>query len=112
MKMKLISLALCVGIGLTSCTTKVDPTTGVTTTVTDPQLTETIAQIKSGILQTCGFSATINSIASIVGTFVPGVSVVPSVVSAICGAVTAKGVRRGGPRPQVNGVAVEGRFVR
>lgn len=112
MKIKLISLVLCAGIGLTGCATKVDPTTGATTTITDPQLAETIAQIKAGILQTCGFSATINSIAGIVGTFVPGVSVVPSVVSAVCGAVTAMGARRGGPKPHVNGVAVEGRFVR
>lgn len=112
MKMKLISLVLCAGLGLTSCTTKVDPTTGVTTTVPDPQFAETLAQIKAGILQTCGYSATIGSIAAIVGTFVPGVSVVPSVVSAICGAVTAKSVRRGGPRPQVNGLPVEGHFVR
>lgn len=109
---KLIVIALCSSLGLAGCATKTDPVTGTTTEVIDPQVLATIEQIRTGIQTTCGFSATIGSILAIVGTFVPGVSIVPGVINAVCSAVTAKSVTRNGARPQVNGVTVEGRFVR
>lgn len=112
MRLKVTALALCAGLVLVGCAhTVTDPITGTTTQQPDPQLLDTINKVKAGVLQACGYSATINSIAAIVGTFVPGVSIVGQVTGAICSSVTALGARYGGAGPTVNGVPVEGHFV-
>lgn len=113
LRMLLTMLAIAeMGTILASCARSTDPTTGATTSTIDPQLQNVITAIKSNVLKACGFQVAIDSVSAIVGTFVPGVSLVGEVTTQICKAVTALGVRRGMSTPMVNGVPVVGRFVR
>ena len=76
------------------------------------ELSDTIKQVKSAVLTACGYSAPLEEVAMIVGTFVPGAGIVGTVAHQICAAVTALGVRRGAALPEVNGVVLHGYFVR
>lgn len=98
-------------IGLAGCATN---GTGVVIppVLSDPTVQADISAIKGAVQKACGYSVPVADIASIIGTFVPGVELVGSVTTAICKAVTALGVRRGEVAPQVNGVILHGYFLR
>ena len=86
------------------------PTGSTGTASTDP----TVIKIQDTAAKICGFVPTASTVLGIIGTFT-GVSSITSVVSnvatAICGAVTKKSARRGGPGPMVRGVPVQGTFI-
>jgi len=70
-----------------------------------------ISQVQQATVLACGFLPTATTVANILAAGNPAVSAVSAVATAICTAVTSKGVRRGGAIPNVNGVDVHGRFV-
>ena len=70
-----------------------------------------ISQVQQATVLACGFLPTASTIANILAAGNPAVQAVSAVATAICTAVTAKVARRGGAIPNVNGVAVHGRFV-
>lgn len=76
----------------------------------------TVQQIQDAAAKACSFVPTAQTITGIVASFFPGGapinSIVSSVVNSICSAITKKSIRRGGSRPMVNGVPVEGYFIR
>lgn len=82
----------------------------------DQQTAETIAQIQKTTELACSFVPTAASVAGILSALYPAaqapVAAASQVAQQICGAVTAKGARRGAERvPTVAGVVVEGHFV-
>lgn len=89
---------------------------GCNTTTDSANVAAQIAAAQQTAAQICGYLPTVSTVTSILATFVPGASpindVAVQVAQAICGAVTAKSVRRGGSAPMVRGVVIHGRFVR
>lgn len=108
MKNILATVTLAGALGLGGCVT----TGGFT-----PEQEAQIAAVQAAAVQVCGFLPTVSTITQIVSSFVPGagagVAVGTQIAQAICGAVTAKGLKKGvAGTPMVNGVAVKGQFVR
>lgn len=80
-----------------------------------PNLSPVIQQIQQDAAQVCGFVPAVETVASILATFVGGgpiVGVVSQVVDGICGAVTAKSARYGFKAPTYRGVRIQGSRVR
>jgi len=106
-----IATALSGSVLLSSCATVpgVDPITG------KPVATE-VANITATAITICGFEPTAATVTNILATFIPGASpiaaIVEQVAQSICNAVTAKGGRYGGAAPQVNGVPIDGHFIK
>lgn len=77
---------------------------------TNEQINTTVAQVQSLTQTICAFVPTVSTIANILSG---GASVsISEIANGICAAVTAKSLRRGGPRPNYKGVPIRGRFVR
>ena len=83
----------------------------------------TVDQVVAATVKACGFLPTVQTAANVLSTFVPGASVgvgiANAVANAICNAVTPaksamgrRSLHRGDALIQVNGVPIEGRFVR
>jgi hypothetical protein len=70
-----------------------------------------ISQVQQAAVLACGFLPTAATVANILAAGNPALQVASAVATAICTAVTAKGARRGGAIPNVNGVEVHGKFV-
>lgn len=74
------------------------------------------AQVQQAAASICGFVPTISTVASIVATFTtagPVVDLVSQVATAICDVVAPKkNMMRRAVRPAVNGVLVQGYFIR
>lgn len=105
--------------GIGTIGASVTPTPGTPTPVAS--IDPTIEAIQNTAAKVCGFVPTVSTVAGIVTSFVGGgpiAGIVGSVATAICNAVVPKSsLRRGGPRmlngtPVVNGVPVEGYFLR
>ena len=129
MQRNYIAFSLAVALATTSlvgCATS--PTTGLPTI--DPTLLATIeTQVQQDAAAVCGFIPTIGTIASIVASLIPGGSAVVTIASdvagQICTAVTpvqaplaALGKRTvsrktlGAALPSVNGVPIQGYFIK
>jgi hypothetical protein len=85
-------------------------TTGGTTSAT-------IVQIQQAAVVACGFLPTVSTVANILvaPTGPAGVAVsmtVEAIAGAICQAVTAKSMKKGGAAPTVYGVPIHGQFTR
>lgn len=107
---KIVSaFAVVIALGLASCAPGTVTSGGP---VISTELQNDITAVKSAVLTACGYSAPLEEVAAIVGTFVPGAGLVGTVAHQICAAVTALGVRRGASLPQVNGIVLHGHFVR
>lgn len=110
--------ALAPALVLGGCATNTDGTSTITfPSITVPTLlsTDTTEQIQSTANKICGFIPAASTVASIIATFTGGgalVDIVGQAARGICSAVTAKGVRRGGPAPRYRGVAIHGNFSR
>jgi len=121
-----IALALAttlVSVSLGGCAT--DPTTGATT-IDVAQITSIEAEVQKNAAIICGFVPTIGTVASVIASLVGGSAVTTlatQAANAICGAVTpakAQAMRMGtrrlvvrrGTAPTVNGIPVEGYFIR
>lgn len=112
-------LALVAAVGLAGC-----GTTGlVTPTPSSTPISSgnaTVDAVVAATVKACGFLPTVQTAAGVLSTFVPaagvGVGIANAVANAICQAVVpAKAARRSlraGEGPVVNGVPIEGRFVR
>jgi hypothetical protein len=85
---------------------------GCAGTVTATSVATTIADVQQAAVLACGFLPTAATVASILSGGNPLVSTASAIAQAICTAVTAKAVRRGGPAPSVGGVVIHGRFVK
>jgi hypothetical protein len=131
MQKNYIALALAAAISTVSlggCAT--DPTTGLPT-ISPTVLTSVEQDVQAGAAALCGFVPTIASVAGVVATFINGgtavVNIATAATQAICNAVTAapttaptasviRGkrtmVRRLLTTPTVNGVAINGYFIR
>jgi len=104
----LISIAAAVGLSACAGVTGTGPTTG---TITGDI---TVAQVQSIANTTCGFLPTVATVAKIIASFAGAsdvVDVVSQAATAICGAVTKPGLRRGAV-PVARGVAIRGQFTR
>lgn len=76
--------------------------------------TSVIGNVQSQAAKICGFVPAGQTIADIVGTFTGTTaitSLVGTVASGICNAITKKGASRGGKPPTYRGVPVQGSFV-
>jgi hypothetical protein len=97
--------------GCATTGTGIDPITG------NPIATE-IANIEAQAVKYCGFLPTEATITAILATLVPGAApvtvIINQVAQSICAAVVpaASGRLRGAAWPQVNGVPINGHFVR
>jgi hypothetical protein len=80
--------------------------------VTPATVSATISQVQQAAVLACGFLPTAATVASILSGGNPLVTTAAGIAQAICTAVTAKAVRRGGPAPSVGGVVIHGRFVK
>jgi hypothetical protein len=89
---------------------------GCNTTIDSANIAAQITAAQQTAVQICGYLPTVATVTGILSTFDPTAALVNGVAvqvaQAICGAVTAKSVRRGGSVPMVRGVPVQGRFVR
>lgn len=110
MRKTVIALSFATALG--GCTSGIG---GGTTTI-DPNIQ---AQVQQAAASICGFVPTIGTIASIIGTFSnvgPIVSIVNEVATSICNAVapppTTRMMLRRGTQPMVNGIPVQGYFLR
>jgi len=72
----------------------------------------TAADVQAAAVSACGFLPTAATVANIIAAGNPTLTTATTVAQAICSAVTAHGGRLGGAAPNVNGVAVHGRFVK
>ncbi len=107
---KMIIAALAASISLAGCA-------GTGTLPPSPVVAfPTITQIQDAAVAACGFLPAAETVASIVATFQPsaagGVAIGSQVANAICAAVTANKPKFNGQAPMVNGVVVNGYFVR
>ena len=110
--MRKLLIASLLSLSLAGCATQGNGGGGGGVPSIDPA---TVQQIKDTAATICGFVPTATTVASIIATFTGGGAVVDMVGQAaqgICAAVTAKGVRRGGPPPKYRGVRIQGKFVR
>lgn len=96
------TMVVAAAMGLGGCAT--------TGSLTSTQVTDEINLIKSDVKAACGYVVPLADVAAIVNTFLPGASIVGTITTQICSAVTALGVRRGVSLPQVNGVVLHGYF--
>jgi hypothetical protein len=123
---KFVTVAALFGaMALGGCATSgVLPGIGVNTTpgnvlASNADVEAGILAVRAQAVKLCAFQPTVatvsNLVASIGNVFVPGIGLVAttvnSIAGSICGAVTAKSVRRGGSLPSVRGVPIKGRFV-
>lgn len=103
--MRMFLIVSATAIGLAGCVTPGGvPTSGGNATIN---------QIIAATQQACSFAPTANTVANILATFVPGLSMVSDVANAICGAINPPlGIMSArAPRvPAVNGVKVRGKF--
>ena len=84
---------------------------GITNPLTGTPITA--ADVQAAAVAACGFLPTASTVANIIAAGNPSVNTVTTIAQAICSAVVgAKGGRLGGAAPNVNGVAVHGRFVK
>src|SRR5258705_8265851 len=122
-----IALALATALAsasLAGCAT--DPTTG-TTTIDVAKVTSVEAEVQKNAAIICGFVPTLGTVASVIASFVGGggvATIATQAANAICSAVVpAKAMmvrrpgnrlamRRGVAHPTVNGVPVEGYFIK
>lgn len=118
-----IALALAAALSsasLVGCAT--NPVTG-TQTIDVAQITAIEAEVQKTTAIVCGFVPTVGTIAGVVASFVPGgaaaTTLATQVANAICSAVgpaKMSGHRRlamrRGTAPVVNGVPIEGYFIR
>lgn len=113
-------VALIAAVSLAGCGTTGLITPGPTSTPISSG-NATVDAVVAATVKACGFLPTVQTAASVLSTFVPGASVgvgiANAVAKAICDAVApakASGRRsmRAGASPVVNGVPIEGRFVR
>jgi hypothetical protein len=80
--------------------------------------TSQIDQVRQYAVTACGFLPTVETVANIIGTFsggaAPAITSVSQVADAICSAVLSTGgtKRSRAAAPRVNGVVVQGTFVR
>ena len=79
--------------------------------------TSLVAQIRAGIIATCGYQVGIDSLIHLIGTFTPGVNIASIAIDTVCAAVAPLVVGHAGPKvkvptPVVNGVVIRGHFVR
>lgn len=113
MKNVAIIVALSAGLVLAGCAknTAGNATVGGTPAGTQPAPNP--SKVRQIVTATCGFLPTLTSVASVISAspFVPAAG---AVADAICDAVTTLPLADGpGDRkPRVNGVVIEGRFVR
>lgn len=106
-----LALAGCGTMGTTGGTTPPVISTG------DPTLDAQIQAAQAAAVKACGFLPTVTTITGILSTFVPGaagpVAIGTQVAQAICDAVAPKAsAKRKLGSPTVNGVRIEGIFVR
>jgi hypothetical protein len=86
--------------------------------VTTAQIDDTVNKAQQYAVTACGFLPTVSTVAQILSSFVPGASPVEAIAhqaaTAICKAVTPvkSSIRRGDARPSVNGIIIDGKFVR
>lgn len=119
---KLAALTVVGALTLGGCAT--NPTTGLPT-IDPTQLTTIETQVQQDAAQVCGFVPTIGTIAAIIASFVPGAAAVTTiatqVANQICAAVTpvkasltSKTLTRRtfGVLPSVNGVPIQGYFIK
>lgn len=105
--MRKILLASAIALSLSGC---------ATTGGNPPDMNAIIAQIQQTTAQICSFVPTVETVAAIIaagsgGGATPAVVGVASIANAICAAVTKPAAARRGV-PTVNGVPVNGSFVR
>lgn len=100
--------AMSAAVALGGCATG-----GITGTTTN--ITSTITQVQQAAVAACSFLPTTATVANILGT-VAGVGaetqLATTIAAQICAAVSQKSAARGSAAPEVNGVAIHGRFVR
>lgn len=75
----------------------------------------TITSIQNAVANGCGYLVAVETVAAIVATFTGGqpiVGLVSNVAHAICNAVLNKTARLDGVGPSVNGVPIQGHFIR
>lgn len=122
MRKNYLTLALVVAASLSLGACATNPSTGKPT-IDPTQITDIENQVQKGAAAVCGFVPTLGTVASIIATFTgtsPIVGIVNQVVTSICNAVVpAKAsLRRGAHRfgatnaPTVNGVPIQGYFIR
>jgi hypothetical protein len=109
MRKLVIALAVGASVALGGCATSPSGQPTI-----DPSIQ---TQIQNGTAAACGFVPTITTVASILASFVGGgpiVGVVGSTIKAICDAVAPPkaSLKRKFGKPMVNGVPVEGYFIR
>lgn len=124
MKKLLIVSVLMSTVALAGCASTIGTSTGTTTpppiSTGDATLDAEIQAAQAAAVKACGFLPTVSTITGILSTFVPAttgpVAIGTSIAQAICNAITPKATakRKLGPvsAPQVNGVPVEGIYVR
>lgn len=109
MTSKIMVLAICGALSLAGCASTAPD--GTTTTPAS-QVTDVINKAQQVATQICGFVPTINTITNILSLGNPTLTTATSIAQAVCSAVTQRSARRNAPRPNVQGVIVEGHFVR
>lgn len=88
------------------------------TDVTDQTVSTAINTVQQTALRICGFLPAVETVASILGTFVsstqPIITIANTIANGICNAVkpAASGKRRLGGAATYNGIAINGQFVR
>jgi len=86
--------------------------------VTTAQIDDTVSQAQQYAVTACGFLPTVSTVAQILSSFIPGASPIQTVAqqaaTAICKAVVPakSAIRRGSSHPTVNGIIIDGKFVR
>lgn len=83
-----------------------------TGTGTGPTPADVIAEARNIAVAACGFLPAVSTVAGILAAGNPALTTASAVASAICAAVTAPAAARGTRIPTVNGVPVQGSFVK
>lgn len=107
-----LAMGLMGSLALAGCATPGGGSTTISIPSIDPAV---IQQVQQTAVQVCGFLPAVETVAGIITSFTGGgiaVGAITAAANGICNAVTAKGVRRGGPAPRYRGVRIQGRFVR
>lgn len=111
--MRKFLIAACVGLSLAGCSATVpNGGTGTAPSPLPAQVTNVIETAQAVATQVCGFVPTVSTITNILSLGNPALSTATAVAQAICSAVSKRSASRSSPRPNVQGIIVEGRFVR